>query len=354
MPPSNSGTRQLSLFVPELFSGLRFFNDIPKQEVPNLPALQLLLTRSTTTKEGFNDYSYGVCSLAGIDISAQHDVPLAAISVAVDSEIDSNKKNNTDYFIFAEPVVLKADRDSVVLLDSLLHELTLDESERLIAEINQHFVAEPWELQITSNGEWYMILHSNFDICTCNISSVILQNTQDFLPKGKDARYWRKIINEIEMLLFASNVNVEREQQSKATVTSLWLWAGGSKPKIINKSPQCDLISADENSLAALSGYLTIPFKTANDVFAINAQHEIIVILALQALWRQRDLFSWIEALKILEKELFEPIVNCLRKGELDVLSLYEDKKNKVSCTRRNIKSWWKPVKPLTTLSSLL
>ncbi len=351
---SNSGTRQVSLFVPELFAGLRFFNDIPKQEVPKLPALQLLLTRSTATNEGFNDYSFGVCTLAGIDISTQCDVPLAAISVAADTEIKINKNSNTDYFIFAEPVVLKADRDSVVLIDSMLHELTRDESERLITEINHHFVDEPWELQMTSNGEWYMTLHSNFDITTNNVSSVILKNTQEYLPIGSDARYWRKIINEIEMLLFASHVNVEREQQNKATVTSLWLWAGGTVPKIVDTSVHCDLILADDNSFAALTEYLAIPFKTFNETVTLNVQHEIIVITGLQALWQQRDLFSWIEALKKLEKELFEPIVTNLRKGELDVLSLYEDKKNKLSCTRRNVKSWWKPVKSLTSLSSLL
>ncbi len=366
---SSSGTRHLALFVPELLSGLRFLNNIPTQDVPNLPALQLLLSRVTTQQDGFDNYYLATCEFAGISVSKKYDVPLAGIAIASEKKLTSDI--NSDFYMFAEPVVMQADRDSVVLVASLQSDISLtpsqvttnlsnDESIQLITEINQHFADEPWTLHLSEAGAWYLNSKVNYSLLTTTISNVLFKNTQDFLPQGDDVRYWRKIINEIEMLLFASEVNAKRIANNKATVSSLWLWGGGKIPEVTPKNTNLDLILGDNHFLQSISQLLSIPYKPLSKTSLNNSsifesyKNIIVVNTQLSLCWQQRDIYSWITVLKQLESELFVPIVSRLRKGFIDSLSLYQNKNETFVINRRHSNRWWKPVKPLTTLSSKL
>jgi hypothetical protein len=64
-------------------------------------------------------------------------------------------------------------------------------------------------------------------------SSVVdLRNPNDYLPAGKDAAEFRKLLSEIEMALHDHPVNVERELKGLQPVNSLWLWGGGFAPEV--------------------------------------------------------------------------------------------------------------------------
>ncbi|VAW93500.1 hypothetical protein MNBD_GAMMA22-747 [hydrothermal vent metagenome] len=354
------GARHISLFVPELLSGLRFLKDIPKQEIPNLSALQLILSRAITHNDGFDNYYRATCELTGILVSNKKDIPVSGIAIA--SEKNISAETNSDFYMFAEPVVMQVDRDSVVLVNSLQTDLCDAESTQLIDEINQHFIDEPWTLNLSKNGAWYLNSEINYSLSTTNISTVLLKNTQPYLPRGDDDKYWRKIINEIEMLMFASEVNVKRLENNKLAVSSLWLWGAGKIPKITKKNINNDVLVGDNKFLQSASQLLDIPYKSLNknkqllknstifdkfnNIFMVNIQ--------LSECWQQHDLYEWLNILKILEIELFSPIVNNLRKGKIRSLSLYQNQKETFEINRRQANSWWKPVKTLVSLSSKL
>jgi hypothetical protein len=361
MSQNHSGTHHVSLFVPELLSGLQFLKDLPKSEIPQLPALQLLLTRASLNKEGFKNFYQGVCTLSGLNVQ-QQDQPIAAIAVAVDKKL--NSKTNADYFLYAEPVVMKADRDSVVLLESLrpnvsINSLSIEESQSLITEINLHFKDEPWQLNLTSQGEWYLKLNSYSAISTTNIASVLCNHAQAHLPKGDDVQYWRKIINEIEMLLFSSKVNQARIDSGKPTVISLWLWGGGVIPNVVS-SDEGYVICGESEFLKTIAEFISTPFislhnKVISELFlSQDFSHIVIVDAALETYWQRRDLYAWLETLKELEISLFKPLLQNLRQGNIDSVNLYPNSDNKFNMTTRNVKRWWQPVKTLPSLSTLL
>lgn len=367
-PVRNSGARHVTLFVPELLSGLCFVKDMPQQDVPKLPAIQLLLSRATQQQDDYDDFYQGVCVLSGIAEKTNQDIPAAAITVASEKQLTA--QNNSEFYIFAEPVVMKPDRDSVVLLKSLKPNsfisgsdpdcLTFDESEQLISDINKHFVDEPWVLYQTQKSAWYFSLESRTSIRTSNITKVLLKHTQTYLPKGDDAGYWRKIVNEIEMLLFSSKVNAKRVEQNKITVTSLWLWGGGRIPDLNNSNKKNDIILGADDFLKSISHFVNIPFKSLAQqsitelISMYNFKYFVIVNTILKSHWQQRDLYSWFDALEKINAGLFEPLLKSLGKGDIDSLCLHLDEKNKLKITRRNAKRWWRPVKSLEKLSNLL
>ena len=52
----------------------------------------------------------------------------------------------------------------------------------------------------------------------------------DALPDHPEARYWRRILNEIQVALHQCPVNVRRRQLGKQEINSVWFWGGGFIP----------------------------------------------------------------------------------------------------------------------------
>ena len=56
-------------------------------------------------------------------------------------------------------------------------------------------------------------------------------NVAEALPDHPEARYWRRILNEIQVALHHCPVNVRRRAVGKPQVNSVWFWGGGFIPE---------------------------------------------------------------------------------------------------------------------------
>ncbi len=127
----------------------------------------------------------------------------------------------------ADPVNLAADRDCLRLQATSFDSLDLAQAQRLCDEINHQFSNESWQLQVGDPQRWYLVLQSDAGIVSHSPQQAVGCNLLDVAISGHQATYWRKIINEIQMLLFQSDVNNQREASGLATVNSLWVWGEG-------------------------------------------------------------------------------------------------------------------------------
>ena len=52
----------------------------------------------------------------------------------------------------------------------------------------------------------------------------------DAMPQHPEARFWRRILNEIQVALHNCPVNIRRRQSGKQEINSVWFWGGGFIP----------------------------------------------------------------------------------------------------------------------------
>jgi len=210
---------QISLLVPGLLDGFGLqpgVRDEPASEA--LAGLEWLLTLAKRRPLSAG----GPASLLSTGSGA---LPAAALSYLHDFG-----QPPPGPVLRADPVYLEADRDCVRLLATTLPDLDMAAARQLIDEINGLFADEPWRLLAGTAQRWYLLLDGEPGIRTRPPTEVLGDNIHDALPAGDDARYWRKIINEIQMLLFASPVNRQRLEQGRVAANSLWLWGEGPLP----------------------------------------------------------------------------------------------------------------------------
>jgi hypothetical protein len=78
------------------------------------------------------------------------------------------------------------------------------------------------------HGEQYWFLGSShaFEVRLPPLPQAIGMNLRDAWQQGRDAKQWRKLLNEAQMLWFSHQVNLVREQVGDLPINGLWLMQG--------------------------------------------------------------------------------------------------------------------------------
>jgi hypothetical protein len=170
-----------------------------------------------------------ICQYAGIETSG-HRLPIAAITYLGEAAGKVHAHPAAGDLLFADPVHLLLQRDSFSLSGPVPLPLSLDESTKLIASLNQHFQSDGLKFLLTDSGRWCLRLDHLAEISTFHPAWAINKDINAFLPGGKEAAKWRRLMNEIQMMLFSHPVNQARELAGLPVCNSLWFWGEGALP----------------------------------------------------------------------------------------------------------------------------
>ena len=131
-----------------------------------------------------------------------------------------------DYVLCADPVHLVADRDTVVLVNTV-DDLADDDARALVRMLDRHFVGDDLRFEAVRPDAWFAHRRHAPDIVTTPTDAARGRRLLASLPRGAEGGTWQRWQNEIEMLLHEHPVNSAREARGEATVSGVWFWGGG-------------------------------------------------------------------------------------------------------------------------------
>lgn len=322
----------VTLSIPELFNPLRIKEANEALASFKLPALQALLAKSdrfaVKPQSAYERSSYLFHQPKFSDKTSA----FAAIMAAVELEdYDANA-----YWLRVDPVQMIADRDSLVLVPGSDLAITEIESKALLHAFNQHFEQDKVQLEYASAQHWYLRMALPVDLKTHTLDSVSYQPVDQRYPTGNAASHWRKLMNEAQMLFFTHPVNEKRRAQGMPEINSIWLWGEG----LLNDSSIIErvdaMVWADNlylKGLARLAKSSSLPSpenyhawkNTLNSELERGGEKILHHMIQLDPLVQTIDAMQqsdWLDALKQLETEWFEPFMKALKQGEIDSLLL--------------------------------
>lgn len=297
----------MQLVIPALFQTNQLLDMMGE---PRLPALDTLLARGHLVSAPTNNLIDWLCQQLGIP--KQQDTPIAPICLAMDG---TNPEDKT--WLLANPVHIRIARDQLILSD--IPSLTDDEAAQLCNALAVHF-GDEFSPTITRSGAWIVQANSHTNISTTALSSTIGKHIDPLLPKGADAMHWRKLLNEIQMLLFAHPVNQAREAKGLPAANSVWLWGGGRLPSMANTATK-PAIMTNHPLAQTLAKFAGAPLHAMQTTWQTNEPadlHASLIILdqphtALQ----NNDYAAWLDAIKALEQNWLQPLYNSNQRFEL-------------------------------------
>lgn len=332
--------KSVTLFVPELLALVKEFKHLPEGDLPGLKNLQRFLSRAEKKSADINDWHTGLASLFQFE-----KLPAAELRYR---QFAQTREQNV-FCLCADPVYIQPDLNSAVLLAHEELDLSLDNASELAAAINAHFSDEPWSLEVLSPHHWLMKLEQAPALDTTPLAQIRGQAISHALPQGQDHRYWQRIQNEIQMLLFAHPLNQQREAQEKLPVNSLWLWGEGRLPEktmvdwqsIVGRGALLDALaswSACHRQEISIKDKLTIDESCGNMLLASDE-----FVLPSQG----HDLFAWLQVLEQFEKNWISVLLTLLAAGELDSIVLLAGNATQFSLSRKMLNRWWRRTKPM-------
>ncbi len=361
----NTATSELHLIVPGLLgpfatqpaNGLQNTSDAQHQ--PAIKTLQRSLSRASQTTLPVSDYYSTLHYL----LCPQQPIELSELLIHFDQlPLDQLPQGNGFYYL-VEPVHFRAESDHAVLLGSELLQPQSDEAQALVETFNTHFAVEDISLYAASASRWYLLSERALSLELRPIDECLGRDIKHFMPLGDDALWWRRILNEAQMLFFEHPVNLQREQQQQLSINGLWLFQHNFKAHdSISANNRVDHLIANNEIAQALCEFsdTDIQLETASDTFdnksahkpANKAGHSVLLDDTFYAAACYGDQAAWQESLDDFCQSRFAPLDKALQDGQISRLHIYPCDGRVFSVTKWQRYHFWKPLKPITRFFS--
>ncbi|TDJ70995.1 MAG: hypothetical protein E2O38_09410 [Proteobacteria bacterium] len=339
--------RHVSLVIPGLLGPKSSANGDGTSEWPPTPALELLLARADKQRvERSADFETMIFELFDIDVDAEHDLPVAAVTRALDlGVIDKG------WWLRADPVHLRADRNRLILADNKVLGITQDEADGLVSEIMEVYAEDGWVLKAARPDRWYLKPTDVPKLNTVPLPAVIGRDINDCLPRGEDYKIWHTILNEVQILLHTAKTNVERERRGALPINSVWFWGGGRLPEL--KHTQWSHVWSGEPvslALARLSQTLSkdVPDSAEDWLDSDNTpgQHLVVLDQGREAI-EYGAVDEWHRFVATIENNWIAPLVAGLHDERMSSVSILLETGERFHLNAKATRRWWRRRRPL-------
>ncbi len=340
-------TRHLTLLIPGLLdtpaAPLSHLLRSLGTQLPPLSALRYLLSRArlSVAKKNILDLLADVLAIPG------NPPPWAALALRGDEGAPGS-----DYWLNLEPVVLQPDRDCLRLVACGELALSADQAAALVSELNDYLRVDGLTLEAPRPGRWYLRLPADPQITTVPAQQALGADVAEIMPYGKQQAFWRRLINELQMVLHASPVNQQRLTDGLPAINSVWPWGGGALTTPVWHSPYQILFagSAVMRGIAACTAAQVLPVADDGEelLAAMPAEARALAMLPGDfSLSTHGDPMHWLGIMDSLERAWFEPLLSALKSGNLRGLTLLFADGREFSLTPAQLRRWWRRVRPL-------
>ncbi|GHD59992.1 hypothetical protein [Jeongeupia chitinilytica] len=304
----------------------------------SLPATALLLgrgSRQPAQPESLDIWLANRCGLA--------DLPVAPLTMALDLPGEE-----PGFWMRADPVHLRVDRDRLLLVDPRHFSLTQAEADGLCSGLNALYRDDGFRFVAATPSRWYLRLPADPGLHWSPIDAALGHDVREHLPKGDGALKWHGLLNEIQMCLYNHPVNDARVAAGQPAIQSVWLWGGGQYPLADKPVAPAQPVLSDLPLVVALTQHGGGQARPAPAAFDAVQGDAVVVLDALRDGNLYGDAHGWLSAWLALEADWFAPALAALKAGRLDELAVSMPEAGfGVKVTQRALWALWrKPVLP--------
>jgi hypothetical protein len=154
-------------------------------------------------------------------------LPVAALTLAADGDPSSHRDS---YWLRVDPVSLWADMARVFMTRFGFADLDPYERNEIENIVRAVLLEEGFRLQGDHPERWCIPLAAPLPFEFTPLDQALGMDLGDALPGHPEARYWRRILTEIQVALHNAPVNVSRRAAGRTEINSVWFWGGGFLP----------------------------------------------------------------------------------------------------------------------------
>ena len=191
------------------------------------PALEMVLSRGRACRIESASANHLRFSLFGIEPDG--DLPVAALTHVSDRK--KKALQNNYYWLRSDPVTMWADMAKEFMTSHGFADLNPYERNEVENCIRTVLLDEGIDFHSDHPERWCIALNEPLQFDFTPLDDALGMDVADSLPQHPEARFWRRILNEIQVALHNCPVNIRRRQSGKQEINSVWFWGGGFIPE---------------------------------------------------------------------------------------------------------------------------
>lgn len=249
-------------------------------------------------------------------------------------------------WVCADPIHIRTDANSAVVMDSCFFDLRLDEAQELTHFLETQLEADGWHFHLGAADKWYLQTPLGEAPDWIWIDQVAGKDLRQVHSLMSGHQSWRTRLTEIQMLLYQHPVNLAREARGVPIINSLWFWGKGHKTSLMPSGVGCVFASNDVCvGLANAAGIPTqVPTPEALD---LSIEEDYLVFIdSLNRPATTDDLPAWQAELDRLDSEWFSLISDKLDSHSLSRVHFYTENYQWIIRPKRFLHRW-KRTQPL-------
>lgn len=328
-------TRELTLLVP----GLRQPVSVPGAGSAATKSVAKLLSRAKRAPARQDVYAeLGRLFDLDPETGGPADLPAAALTLLNDSG-----ERRSGYWLRADPVHIEAGHDRLIMAGSEVLRLGREEASALCAEVNEHVNPDGLRLLAPFPTRWYFQWPEVPAVRFSPLPEVVGKDMYGHMPGGEQGRPWRRLLNQVQMVLHASHVNEERRRRGLPVINGLWFWGGGVLPPP-RPSRYWSVWSDDAlvRGLALNAGLSPLDLPDRAETWLSDAGPGAHLIAVMELYEAAGDEENRRALAQHFAQQWLAPLGAALRSGRLDQLALCPVDGYEYHVTRRNVRSWWR------------
>lgn len=330
--------KRLSLFMPGLLGPMPELEQ-SGETLTGCLTLEEWLARGNLRHTGCQDYVAELARLLGVD---------AAVSRAQLSALADNVQHSGEHLMRADPVHFLTDLDNARLIGGERMKIAAAEAQALVDAFNRHFADDGLQLCYQDHLRWYLKSSRPLAVKTVPLHDALGRNVQAFLPVGEDELYWRKILNEAQMLFFSHDVNEQRMQRGEPTVNSLWLWGEGvdiHRATCVSTGNPVDMVLGEEPMACGMAQLLNLellPHHQWHDERVRNFDHVLMVVDEAYMPMASGDLPWWRTCLHSMCSRWIDVLNAAFKDKRFEQIDLYSGEGRCYAITPARLKKFWR------------
>lgn len=319
----------------------------------DLPALSVLISRTAferghARRQSHDEFQRSLPHEAWLaDRFALKHEPQNSPPVAADLMRELGIAVENGLWFVLQPVHIHIARDHLVLTDPRQLMLTQAQASVLFDIAKPLFDEAGMDLRYGNADTWFLRADDWAGLQTATPDAASGHNIDIWMPKGPTERQWRKIQNEVQMHWHGHAVNEERETSGQKPVNSLWLWGAENAADTPVPSSYSAAFNLSGWTRALHRHLLRHANASAADVLAAAPEQGLVMLDNLLEPALANDWPHWLEQMRALETAWFAPLLDALRRGSIDRLTLIANNDSKLahfSSSRATLRKFW--VKP--------
>lgn len=222
----------------------------------------------------------------------------------------------TGAWVCADPAWVRGEATGARLMACPLGDVSASEAEALATALRPLFGDAGAPLSIDTPSAWCLHLLHDAPRAEFHAPAEALGvDLMECLPAGDAGRAWRRLFNEVQIVLHAHPVNAARTAAGKRPVNALWFWGAGALPTAVETSLQT-VASVDDvvRGLAKLGGAARVePLPDALEAL----ERPGVVLLDLDIQGHADDAAEWLAHFqRWLRQRRFDAIAITFADGE--------------------------------------